>query len=267
MSALDSVRILVIAGHDPTGGAGVDADREAIEAHGGEARTVLTALTDQDGTAVRSLGARDPGAWLAEARAELAGPGEVFGAVKTGLLPGVAHVRALGRLLDELRPGTPIVVDPVLAASGGEPFLDDAGIETLLAEIVPRGVILTPNLPETALLTGVPMERLQATEARIEAGQGLLRLGAGLVVLKGGHGAEDPVLDLVLMPGEAPHVAKHPRIAGGSLHGSGCRFASTLATALARGVPAPDAVEAAGAFVANLIAGGGSALGDGSGPR
>lgn len=258
-------RVLLVAGHDPTQGAGIDADRQAVEAHGAEAVTVVTALTDQDGERVHGLGGRDPGAWLAEARAVLTPAPD---ALKSGLLPGADHVRALARLLDELHPAIPVVVDPVLAASGGEVFLDGPGIEVLLAEVIPRGVALTPNLPEAARLTGLPEEHLQEDlEARVEAAARLIRLGASLVCLKGGHGHEDPVQDLVLAAGEPPAWAEHPRLAGRSLHGSGCRFAAALATLLAGGAGPLEAAREAGTWVAGLLAREGSTLGAGSKPR
>jgi hydroxymethylpyrimidine/phosphomethylpyrimidine kinase len=255
-------RVLVVAGHDPSfsptarGGAGVDADREAIEAFGGEARCVVTAWTDQAQGVVRSLGARDPGAWLREARAELSGP--AFGALKSGLLPGAGHVRALARLLDELPPGLPAVVDPVLAASGGEPFLAADGVAALLAELLPRGVVLTPNVPEAARLAGLApgsTERLAGDRAAREAAAGaLLEAGARAVVLKGGHGREDPVRDLVWERGAEPVWLAHPRIPGLGLHGSGCRFASALAAGLAGGLPLVAAARRAGEWVAARIA-------------
>lgn len=235
-------RVLVVAGHDPTGGAGVDADREALAAHGAEMLEVVTARTEQDGLHVRALGARDPEEWLAEARAALAaGPA----AVKAGLLPGADHVRAFGRLADELG-GVPVVVDPVLAASGGEPFLDDAGIAALVEELFPRGPVLTPNLPEAVRLTGL--------EDPVDAARALLERGASAVVLKGGHGGEDPVRDLVLAAGAEPVWHEHARVPGRSLHGSGCRHASALAAGLAAGLPLAAAAAAAGLYVLGLIA-------------
>jgi hydroxymethylpyrimidine/phosphomethylpyrimidine kinase len=257
--------VLVVAGRDPTGGAGVDADREALSAFGCEAATVLTALTDQDGERFYALGARDPRAWLAEARAELH---DAPAALKTGLLPGAAHVAAAARLAGELAPGTPVVVDPVLAASGGEVLLDDAGILVLLAELVPCGVVLTPNVPEAARLTDLDPERLAAEpELRLAAARRLCAAGARAVVLKGGHDAVDPVRDLVLERDGEPVWLLHPRVRGMRLHGSGCRFASALAAGLAAGVPLPEAAGRAGEWVARLVRERGHPLGGQRPPR
>jgi len=213
----------------------------------------------------RSLGARDPGAWLAEARAELVAPP---GALKFGLLPGAEHVRAAARLVGELAPRTPVVVDPVLAASGGEELLDARGVEALLAELVARGVVLTPNLPEAARLSGCDLAQLEREpEARVDAARRLCAAGARAVVIKGGHDALDPVRDLVLERGAEPVWLLHARAPALRLHGSGCRFASALAAGLARGAPPAAAARAAGEWVAALVRERGQPLGGGAAPR
>lgn len=246
-------RILVVAGHDPSGGAGVDADRAAARRFGVEAECVVSAWTEQDGEHVRALEPRSVAEWLEEARYALADP---IGALKSGLLPGAAAVQALATLLDELervRP-VPVVVDPVLAASGGEVFLDDAGIAALLVELLPRRVILTPNLPETARLTGLDLERLQASpDERELAARMLLERGCRAVVLKGGHASDSPARDLVLEREHAPVWLEHPRLPGTRLHGSGCRFATALAAQLARGAELARAAEEAGRWLGELL--------------
>ncbi len=245
-----SASILVVAGRDPTGGAGVDADREAAHAHGVEAELVVTADTDQDGVRVHGVYPRDPKVWLAEARSALArGPR----ALKSGLLPGADHVAAFAELVREVR-GLPLVVDPVLAASGGEVFLDAAGIAVLLEELFALGPIVTPNLGEAARLALLPIEALALPGGRVRAAELLLERGAAAVLVKGGHGAEDPVLDLVFERGRAPRWHAHPRAKRGSLHGSGCRYASAVAAGLASGRSVWDAAETAGRYVGSLVA-------------
>jgi len=254
--------VVVVAGHDPTGGAGVDADARAARSQGVAARCVVTARTRQDGRRVHALGARPVADWLSEARAALAAdelPPRV--ALKAGLLPGAEHVRAFAELCAALPRPLPVVVDPVLAASGGERFLDADGVAALLAELVPRGVVLTPNLPEAAELCGRPPAELAAGfpgapdggGPRLAAARELVARGASAVVLKGGHGSEDPVRELVLERGREPVWLEHPRVPGASLHGSGCRFASALAAGLARGRPLAEAAARAGAHVAELL--------------
>jgi hydroxymethylpyrimidine/phosphomethylpyrimidine kinase len=253
--------VLVVAGHDPSyrgpsGGAGVDADKEALSAHGVEARVVVTAWTEQDGERVHALRARPAEEWLAEAR-EVLSVAPVH-ALKSGLLPDSAAVHAFAALVAEARardPALPVVVDPVLAASGGEVFLDSAGIEALRRLLLPLGVVLTPNLPEAERLTGRSLARLQASyEMRLVAAEDLLSLGAGAVVLKGGHADDDPAFDLVFARGASPLWLPHPRRPGARLHGSGCRFASTLAAGLALGRPLPAAATAASTYLARLLA-------------
>ena len=250
-----NARILVVAGHDPTGGAGVDADRAAAVRFGASAECVVTAWTEQDGERVRSVRPVPPERWLEEARYALALP---IGALKSGLLPDATAVRALATLIDEIarERAVPVVVDPVLAASGGEVFLDDAGIEAVLAELVPRGVILTPNLPEAARLAGREHERLaRERDERLRAAELLLERGARAVVLKGGHSDDSPVADLVLERGGSPHWATHESVRGARLHGSGCRFATAVAAQLARGQPLERAVGDAGAWLVDLLKG------------
>ncbi len=247
-------RILVLAGHDPTGGAGVDADREAALAHGVDAHCVVTAETDQDGRQVFAIRPRDPEEWLAEARAWLRSEG--LGdrtVIKTGLLPGADHVHAVAQLAREFA-GLCWVVDPVLASSGGTRFLDERGQAALLEELLPLGPILTPNLPEAALLTARLPKELADPKQRIAAGRELLDRGARAVLLKGGHGFEDPVRDLVLARGASPAWHDHARIPGASLHGSGCRYASTVAAELAQGSSLEAATDAAGRFLVALLA-------------
>ena len=265
-------QVLVVAGHDPTGGAGVDADRAAIEQFGGRASCVVTAHTQQDGQRVFAVEPRPAPEWLSEARrvlreelvpgsrAEATGEGSSPRlALKSGLLSTAQDVRALGLLIDTWRAagGEWVVVDPVLSASGGEPFLDELGVAALRSELVAAGVVLTPNLPEAARLTNEPLHELAARpERRVEAARRLLLLGARAVLLKGGHGGEDPVRDLLLEPGCAPVWIEHARVPGRGLHGSGCRYASAVAAQLAAGTSLADAANAAGAWLAELIAGG-----------
>jgi len=249
-----SARLLVVAGHDPSHGAGVEADREAAARFGVEARCVVTVWTDQDGRRVRSIGVRPATEWLAEARTALA---EEVHALKSGLLPGAEAVRALARLIDELpEPRVPVVVDPVLAASGGEILLDDEGIEMLLGELLPRGVILTPNLPELARLTGVELESDRSripVRSRERAAARLLERGCRAVLVKGGHAPGERLADLVLERDEAPVWLERARIQGRGIHGSGCRYASAVAAQLALALPLSQAAEAAGNWVGELI--------------
>jgi hydroxymethylpyrimidine/phosphomethylpyrimidine kinase len=293
-------RILVVAGHDPSGGAGIDADRAALAGLALDAQFVVTAWTDQDDGALRALGARASGEWLAEARTVLA---PRLSAIKFGLLPGADHVRAARELVRAareraceahtpathertpptrererqheratprasearttganelaLRPAAllPVIVDPVLGSSSGGRFLDADGIEALRSELCCAEIVLTPNLPEAAALACLPTRRIERSfAARVEAAQVLLGLGCSAVVLKGGHGSEDPVRDLVLVRDAEPVWLEHARVHGGKIRGSGCRFATRLAAGLALGRPLVDAAPEAGEWVPACIA-------------
>jgi len=247
-------RVLVVAGHDPSG-AGLDADRDALQAVGVSAVGVATAHTDQDDRGVRSIGARDADVWLREAIDALREP---IQAVKFGLLPGAAHVACAVQLVAHVRRGgrddLPIVLDPVIAASSGTRFLTRDAVEALRGNLVGLDLVITPNLDEAAELAHVPPASLRNDmSARLDVARLLLGLGARAVVLKGGHGDEEPVRDLVLERDARPVWLEHARVPGGSLRGSGCRFASHLAGGLASGSSLVDAARAAATFVAGRI--------------
>lgn len=259
-----AARILIVAGHDPSG-AGIDADRAALEAarvHGPlDVACVVTARTDQDARAVRAIGARDPVEWLREARAHAA---RGVDAIKFGLLPGHEHVRAACELV-RVAAARFVVLDPVLSASSGGRFLDARGVTTLVESLLPLDVIVTPNVPELAELVGA-VEGSRTTfdaagtlardlAARRAAAERLLATGARAVVAKGGHGQEDPVADLMLARGEPCATHTHPRVVGGKVRGSGCRFASFLAARLAQGRPLGVAAAEARGHVVGLLVG------------
>ncbi len=244
-------RVLVVAGHDSSGGAGIDVDREALEQIEVEGAFVVSAWTKQDDFGVHDLGAVDPATWLAEARRHL-GPG--LGAVKLGLLPGTPAVLAARALAAEIDGAAPIVLDPVLGASSGGRFHDGASLDALRDELLPAGLWWTPNVPELAELTGADPRRLaDVPRSRLAAAQGLIEAGAVGVVVKGGHGGENPVQDLVLQAGEAPTWVEHPRVADAVLRGSGCRFASAVAAQMARGTSPVDAVGRVGIWITRLL--------------
>jgi hydroxymethylpyrimidine/phosphomethylpyrimidine kinase len=167
-------------------------------------------------------------------------------------------VRAARDLAREIRIASkreiPAVVDPVIAASSGGRFLDWAGVEALRRDLAPCGVVLTPNLMEAAELSSVSLSRLVAApDTRITAARSLIAMGAVGVVIKGGHGEEDPVLDLVMGAVGEVRWVEHARIPA-TIRGSGCQFATRLAAGLGRGWSLEEAAEEAGRHVAGEIA-------------
>jgi len=266
--------ILVIAGHDRSG-AGVEADREAAASLDVHAHAIVTARTEQDDHGVYAVGARPARAWFEEALAALRGesslgrpgssgsagalgPSGPPGALKLGLLPGVDHVRRaveLARAARSLPAPIPVVVDPVISASSGRRFLFASAVHVLAHELCGEQIIVTPNLPEAAELTGEPLGALFVSEAaRVAAARRLLDRGCHAVVLKGGHGTGDSVVDLVVCRDGDPLRLSRPRVPGNGIRGSGCRFASRLAASLALGEPLEEAARGAGAWVGERIA-------------
>lgn len=243
--------VLVIGGHDSSGRAGVDADREALAALEIEPHVVVTAWTEQGAAGVTHLGPVDPARWLDEARRAL--PDDLR-AVKFGLLPGADHAEAAARLLAELNPNVAVVVDPVLGASSGERFLSREDVPRFRRELETHRVIWTPNVPELAELVGADLAELSTDpKRRPQAARALLESGGRAVVVKGGHGLEDPVRDLVVESDGESSWIERPRLAGPGIRGSGCRFASYLAGRLARGDSLLAAAGAAGEWVAEKI--------------
>ena len=240
--------VLVIAGFDPSGGAGVLRDVATLQDLGVRARAVVAALTAQDEDHFDGFVAVDPAFLRRQIDAITRAP---FAAVKIGMLGTVANADAVAKFLWGVRAragGLPVVVDPVLRASAGGLLTDDAALGALRSHLLPLATVLTPNLPEAEALTGSPIRSLadmREAAVRLRAG------GCRAVVIKGGHGAGDRVAD-VLVDDHAVHVIERDRLPGG-IHGSGCRFSSAIAAHLALGRSIEEAVRRAGDYVAEAI--------------
>jgi hydroxymethylpyrimidine/phosphomethylpyrimidine kinase len=239
-------RVLAIGGSDSGGGAGIQADIKTIAALGGYAATAITALTAQDTLGVHAVlpappdfVARQIGVVLADIGAD---------AIKTGMLGDAATIGAVCDALADCR--APLVLDPVMVAKGGARLLAPDAVAVLIARLLPRAGVLTPNLPEAEALTGLSVDSLDAMHRAAEA---LLRLGAAAVLLKGGHLPGDVVTDLLATPGGTEAFAA-PRIVTRHTHGTGCTLASAVATGLAQGMTPRDSVLRARAYVRAAIA-------------
>lgn len=214
--------VLVIAGHDPSGGAGVHADIEAVHALGGFASTLITGLTIQNSISVRGFSLIDVDLLRRQADALL--EDFSFSAVKIGMTGSPAIIRFIGELLDQL-PGVPVVLDPVLAAESGGSLGAASVPQALLHELFPRAVMVTPNLPEAKILTG--------RDGIDECGDALLNAGCLSALITGTHDDTDAVENhLFLRSGTIRR--QWPRLPG-SFHGSGCTLASACAALLASG--------------------------------
>lgn len=222
--------VLVIAGLDSSGGAGVLRDCAVLAEHGLTARVAVTAVTAQGAMGVTALHPVPPAVVAAQIVA--AGP---VRAIKSGMLANAGIVRAVAR---SLPPGIPFVLDPVLAASSGTDLLDAAGRAALRQHLLARATLITPNLPEAARLTGLP-EAMDA-DTRHATAAALFAIGVQAVLLKGGHGRGPLAVDWLLRPGQPPLAFTASRLPNGK-RGTGCTLATALTVALARGADLPEA--------------------------
>jgi hydroxymethylpyrimidine/phosphomethylpyrimidine kinase len=238
-------RVLVVAGLDPTGGAGLVADLEAVAAAGARGWAVAAALTAQGRRGARGFEPVSEAMLLAQIDALV--DGDRPRAVKTGMLASAALVRTLAnRLAGPPLRRVPLVVDPVLAASSGAPLFDPGGqpLGEVYLPILTRAWLATPNLPELALLTG---DDVSTDDAAVRAAR---RLPARAVLVKGGHREGAPV-DLLVQRGRVTRFTGRRR--PGTARGTGCRLASAIAGGLACGLPLEDAVRRAKAIVGRYL--------------
>lgn len=230
--------VLVIAGSDSGGGAGIQADLKAVTAMGAYAATAVTCLTAQNLDGVRSVQPAEP-AQLAD-QIDAVCEGYRVEAVKTGMLYSAELIRVVLDALERHRLPR-LVVDPVMVATSGARLLREDAVAAVRDELVPRAAVVTPNLAEAEVLTGRPVRN----EAEMEvAARAIHGLGARWALVKGGH-LEGDAADL-LFDGERARWWSSPRVGSTTAeHGTGCALASAIAAGLARGHAVPDAVEQA----------------------
>jgi hydroxymethylpyrimidine/phosphomethylpyrimidine kinase len=239
-------RVLIIAGSDSSGGAGIQADLKTVTAMGGYAATAITAITVQNSLGISAVHLIAPDLVEAQARAVIDDIG--VDAYKIGMLGDAKVVETVARILAET-PDLPAVVDPVMVAKGGAILLETVAGAALRDILVPKAALLTPNAPEAAALTGLEVD---TTDDLRRAGDRLLALGARAVLMKGGHIAGSTVTDVLMTPaGETTFAG--PRIDTRHTHGTGCTLASACAVGLAQGLPLEQAVARAWAFTAEAI--------------
>jgi hydroxymethylpyrimidine/phosphomethylpyrimidine kinase len=235
-------RVLIIAGSDSGGGAGIQADIKTVTALGGYAATAVTAVTVQNTLGVSGVHPIPLEIVTAQARAVLDDIGA--DAIKTGMLGDAEMVAAVAQLLDSA-PGVPAVIDPVMIAKGGASLLAAEAVEAIRGLHVPRATLLTPNAPEAEALTGLACA---TTDDLRRAGEALLTAGALAVLMKGGHIAGERVVDL-LMTDAGETAFEGERIDTRHTHGTGCTLASACATGLAQGLSLTKAVARAWDYV------------------
>ena len=219
---------LTVAGSDPSGGAGIQADLKTFSALGAYGTAVLTALTAQNTRGVTGVHPV-PAEFVRLQLTTLLDDVEVH-ATKTGMLGSAAVVRAVAAVLAERRPG-PVVVDPVMVATSGDRLIDDDAVAAVRDELLPVADLVTPNVPEAAALLGADPA---TTEDELpDRARALLGLGPRAVLLKGGHLGGEESVD-VLATADGVTVTRRPRIETTATHGTGCTLSSALAALAAR---------------------------------
>jgi hydroxymethylpyrimidine/phosphomethylpyrimidine kinase len=261
--------VLTIAGSDSGGGAGIQADLKTFAALGVYGTSAITAVTAQNTVGVTA--AFSLPADLVTAQVEAVASDITLHAVKTGMLGNAAIVEAVAAAIAELDLPN-VVVDPVMLAKSGDRLLDDDGVQAMVKELLPRAMVVTPNIPEAEALSGLTIRSLddvRRAAARISelAGRPHGKAGskAGLsVVVKGGHATGDDLVDLLYHDGV--FLPLHtPRIETRNTHGTGCTFAAALTAYLALGHGVPEAMSHSQSYVAAAIRHG-LAIGHGHGP-
>jgi hydroxymethylpyrimidine/phosphomethylpyrimidine kinase len=265
MTAVSDAKIAIalsIAGSDSSGGAGIQADLKTFTALGVYGATVITALTAQNTRGVTGVEVSAPAFVAAQLRAVVSDLD--VGAAKTGMLASRAIVEALAAELAASAPMLPLVVDPVMVATSGDKLIDDEAVDAVKQLILPRALVITPNLPEAARLLDAPIaEDEVAAERQLEA---LARLGAKAVLLKGGHGSGTEAVDFLWHEGRVTRLAS-PRIATRNTHGTGCTLSAAIAALLATGDDLDSAVARAKTYVHHaIVAAATLAIGKGNGP-
>ena len=279
-------RLLTIAGSDSGGGAGIQADLKTFAAHGAYGMSVITAVTAQDTRAVHAVHPVPADVVAAQIDAVFEDLG--VDAVKIGMLADADLVRVVAERLrhhlNRLHAPRYIVLDPVMVAKSGDPLLTESAVTALSEHLLPLATLVTPNLPEAERLTGMDLsapategksgdkaggeEEDRATAARLIAAMAIegasSQVAQPAVLIKGGHGQGDEVVDLLFVGG-ARHRYAHRRLRTTSSHGTGCTLSSAIAARLARGDDLPTAVGGAIDYLQGAMAAA-YPLGRGHGP-
>ncbi|WP_293780928.1 bifunctional hydroxymethylpyrimidine kinase/phosphomethylpyrimidine kinase [uncultured Aeromicrobium sp.] len=240
--------MLTIAGSDPSGGAGIQADLKTASALGVYGASVLTALTAQNTRGV--TGIHPVPADFVDAQLQAVLNDLDVRAIKIGMLGDPDVIEIIGRRLAEHQ-SIPVVLDPVMVATSGDRLVPDTAVDAICSVLVPRAAVVTPNLPETQVLTSMPVENEDDFEA---AGRALLAEGADHVLVKGGHLQGKEVIDVLVSEGATRRFV-HPRIVSANTHGTGCTLSAAIASRMALGAEVGEAVESARLFLQRALAG------------
>ncbi|WP_084399523.1 bifunctional hydroxymethylpyrimidine kinase/phosphomethylpyrimidine kinase [Henriciella aquimarina] len=240
-------RVLVIAGSDSGGGAGIQADIKAVMAMGGYAMTAITAITVQDTTGVYDVHPVPLDTVSGQMKVCLKDIGA--DTIKTGMLGSAELVEGIAETLNEQTAGTPRIIDPVMIASSGSRLITERAVDALASLLLPGAHLITPNAPEAEVLSGKSVDGVNGQRRAAEA---LLNRGAKGVLVKGGHIPGRVITD-VLQTEHGEWLLESERIVTTSTHGTGCTLASAIAALIAQERPIDEAVEAARDYLHGAI--------------
>lgn len=242
-----SGRVLIVAGSDSGGGAGIQADIKTVTALGGFAMTAITALTAQNTEGVFGIYGTPP----EFVRQQMTLVLDDIGAdvIKTGMLLNAEIIAAVADEVAARASQVPLVIDPVMVAKGGAGLLADAAVEALRSRLLPMATLVTPNVPEAELLAG---RAITSEDDMLAAGQAILGLGPKAVLMKGGHLTGEVVNDF-LVTTDGCITISGPRFETAHTHGTGCTLASAIATGIGQGLSLHSACERARRYVEEAI--------------
>ncbi len=246
--AVSQGRVLVVAGSDSGGGAGLQADIKTITALGGFASTAVTALTAQNTLGVHGVLPVEPRFVALQMEVVLRDIGADV--VKTGMLYSAEIVATVATVYERFARGVPLVVDPVMVAKGGASLLGSDALAMVTHRLLPLAALITPNAPEAEALAGVEVHDLDGMR---RAAERILELGAGAVLVKGAHVEGETIVDLLRTADGEEQLFEGTRLASRSTHGTGCTLASAIAAGLAEGLRLSDAISRARAYVVDAI--------------
>jgi hydroxymethylpyrimidine/phosphomethylpyrimidine kinase len=242
--------VLTIAGSDSSCGAGAQADLKTFSSLGCHGLTAITCIVAETPGKVRSIQAVKP--QIVRDQLEVLLAAYPVGAVKTGMLFSTPIIRVVSEVLAGMRKRPPLVIDPVMVASSGDPLLKPGAVAAYEKLLFPMATLITPNLDELGMLTGLKPESLPemlAAGKRLTAGTGAAAL------LKGGHLRGKTATDILLTPDWEEHSYSAPFIRGVETHGTGCTYSAAIAAGLAKGLPLPKVVGEAKKFITRAIRG------------
>ncbi|MEE9272520.1 MAG: bifunctional hydroxymethylpyrimidine kinase/phosphomethylpyrimidine kinase [Robiginitomaculum sp.] len=252
-------RVLIIAGSDSSGGAGIQADIKTCAAFGVYSTTAITAITAQNTLGVQRVEALKPSLVADQMRSVFSDIGADV--IKIGMLANRDIIEAVAEVLENDCADISVVLDPVLVSTSGDNLLEDKALCVLKERLIPLADVITPNSVEAGILTGMNVDD---TDGLIKAGEALLGMGAYNSLMKGGHIKGKSIIDILVTP-EGNQIMSAPRIHSRHTHGTGCTLASALAALLAKGAPIETAVQEAREFIYEAIKTA-PQLGQGNGP-